>query len=1515
MAAPTGLVAGSARPLLTGAGPLIDRIIDTYDRTLEKIGVPIVKMFGHGIAEEFQEKKADVREASVAKAKEYYGKRLEEQQRYAVASGNPKLVQAVADRRKHLDEMDTDGYAPSLGMIDLLVLNDKIQAEAMKHQESTFGATLGAVSYGLGDFAVMYASGAALGRLSASAFKRGFERLTKLQANQFKFLGRDANFYAKGLDGFARHHTLPAYMGMVHLGEAMAEDPNADPGEYWKAWMQGTASGGLMAGIFTGIGWLPPMPINKGFQALLRKAPKWHDKRIVGQRLEQIMTQAPAGALVFGGPTFLSTGDPWAAIPDAVSGAMWTTMMSNPKAAKYWRGAELSAKQYEATRPRDMKVFAPKDPTQMREMSEPWAKEFVASEAGLTKAEAEVVTIPKEEAYALASAQLAKGNMDRMATLNDARKMYQAAAKEPWQFNEDFLGWMGFDHGYTRVRYPKGGPEAEQLIAKDSEGPVVMPFSEDVGSIQPLPKTDHRIGFPVKRLTIKPEMVGEEAGQPTTVTNKRIEQDAQGHIVARFERGGKEYKAILKEEEWHRKIDEGKTPRTRFRAESVEEVTEADRDAFRYHASMHNTLFQRHEMEPGVAGKRLRSFVQNENRPTRDAMPEVRDFALARAIEKVTKMKIGESEGQVPLDKALEALLPEQYERIRGHLSIFGLDPKDIINAHEFDRIIDPMTGTDLGPDPHSPKKPGTMPIPKWMREIALSVKEKHSRGMLGSARDVFENPLYTFEGLADGLKEVFFRPMAEAEYNHRLAVKRYNDQERAMWKSLVGPSRPSADSKNWGLVGRERGHQLTLKERRELRKKIGVLRSVLDPDGLATIRANLSEADFPLVTHEGRPIKDVEGPAPREAHSIKYVVKKTHRMTPAERVMFDWYGQKISEMGQHINDALEMTGKNPLKHIQGYYPMFRMLEGQQDGWKLLARESKDRGLYTTQVDEMIRLSQRSLIRRMTGSLQEPISKGSSPGAVVIHHGKHRVRSTIPIVTDVRSVYTSLMQNAMKFRYLEPTVHQLRQVLDYRDAAGVNIESIAPNSHGVINEWLKYQAGEQVMGWTQKGFGKHLDQMARRLTLNAHYSVLSGNLRTALIQFSAIRGALVVAGPRATAQALDLLMQDAMHWGIRKGMKRFGYEWKPERISEWRRTYDDSFFLITREGHRGGTDIGVDADSIGIRKLAEATTLLGKGVHYARMGKNTLGEIGFKPLEWADKMTTRWTRLAFELKLEKMGYEGKELQHLADEWTMKVAGSTHRLNRTPWQRSSFGRMITIFQNFNIADFNFMMNETLGLGRTDMTPMQKTTRTLSYIFWTTAMNILYEDLVPAVMPDKAQKYVFGRGRFHSPFPTPLRTFMGGSLLPIPSLWDDKELKKIVDNGYGSFWKDKMKESRRGRPEGWSRAYQTLKEPTEIMPAIGGGLKYGSSPFGIVPQAIEDVVKALSGKKGAYNPFAVLGYNAMLLGGVPGLFQARKSILGATPERKSASKPSKPRKPSKRQKPKTPLWLQTLKGGRP
>jgi len=1565
MAAPTGYVAGGARPLLAGAAPILDRIIDVYDRTLEKIGSPFMKLLPEEIAGDISEQRVKVRKASAEKAKEYYGKRLEEQQKYAVAAGSPELIQAVADRRKHLEEMDGEGYAPSLGMIDLLVLNDKIQAEAMKHQESTFGKTLGAVTYGLGDFTVMFAAGGGIGKITAPAFRRGFAKIAKLPATQ-------SNLWGKGLDAFARHHTLPAYMGMVHLGEAMAEDPNADPGEYFKAFSQGVASGGVMAGIFTGIGWLPPMPLNKGWQALTRKMPKWYDKRIFGPRMEQIMTQAPAGALVFGGPTFMTHGLQ-AAIPDAVSGAMWTTMMSNPKAVKYWRGAELTAKQYEATRPREMKVFAPKTAAEMQEMAAPWAKEFVASEMGLTKKEAEIVVIADTKRYGIESAQLDGGGGNRVATMNTAREMYQAAMKEPWQFNEEFLGWLGHDHGYTRVRYPEGGPAAEQIIARDGEGLVVMPLSNDVGGVGPLPKTDHRIGFPVKNLTAKKEWVGEEGGDRFKIDPTEIKQDAAGRIVAVFTRNGKTYKAYLQEVPWKKKVEGGKTTRTRFKTEGVEEVTADDRHAFMYHASKHNMLFQRHEMEPGVAGKRLRHFVQNENQPTRDALPEVRDFALARAIEKVTKMKVGDGEGEVPLKKALDMLLPEQYERIRGHLSIFGLDPKDLINADQFDTIVDPMTGIELGPDPNSPKVKGAMPITRQMWEVALSVKEKHSRGPLGHSRDIFENPVYTFEGLADGLKEVFFRPMAEAEYANRSAQKRYNDEERKTWKSLVGqhPSRKTSDPSKWGAIGRERGHQLSMKERSALRKKIGTFLAALDPDGLATLEANLTEAEFPFVRHEGQVIRDQRtqkatwegtvkgvnaihkematpewagapdkdaatpeqqigagtqkqagpikrppgGVFARRAWESEYVVKSSHRMTPAERVMFDWYQQKISEMGKHIDDALEMTGKNPLNHIQGYYPMFRMLEGQQDGWALLAREAKDKGLYTTQVDEMIRQSQKTLARRMKGSLQRHLSKGPSPGQIVLPHGKHRVRSTIPIVTDVRSVYTSLMQNVMKFRHLEPAVHQLKQVLDHRDTAGVGIETVAPNSHGVINEWLKYQAGEQVLGWTQKGFGRVLDQAARKLTLNAHYSVLSGNLRTALIQFSAIRGALVVAGPRATAQALDLLMQDAMHWGIRKGMKRFGYEWKPERISEWQRTYDDSFFMITREGHRGGTDIGVDADSIGLRKLAEASTMYGKGVHALRTGKNTLGEIGFKPLEWADKMTTRWTRLAFELKGERMGLKGEELKHWADEWTMKVAGSTHRLNRTPWQRTSFGRMLTVFQNFNIADFNFMMNETLGLGREHLTPVQRVTRTLSYIFWTTATNMLYEDLVPAVLPDKAQKYVFGGGRFHSPFPTPIRTFMGGSLLPIPSLWDDKELQKIVNNGYGSFWKSKMKENEKGRPEGWSRAYQTIKEPTEILPALGGGLKYGSSPFGIVPQAIEDMTKALSGKKGAYNPFAVLGYNAMLLGGVPGLFQARKTILGATPKRKSSTKPQKPRKPSRRKKKKTPLWMQTLKGGRP
>ena len=988
---------------------------------------------------------------------------------------------------------------------------------------------------------------------------------------------------------------------------------------------------------------------------------------------------------------------------------------------------------------------------------------------------------------------------------------------------------------------------------------------------------------------------------------------------AKRESGEADPEAVAERKRLHKKADP--VSQTTYKVIGVEEVIQGKAPEWytkngvtdhawhiEYYDGLANNYVVRWDKGKGFVGSRLKHYVENENRRTAFMDQEHRDKAMYGAMEKVLKKKLDTPEKK---KQALQDLTREDFYRIQHKLTHWGLKPKDVVNAHKFK--VNKETG-EIDPD----SSPGVRPIERWEADANTALVERHRVGVGGflqTLKDAVENPIYTMEKMGDNFKYLFWHPMVEAEglsaqrqeewtSEHRMA-RNYFDKSVVdeahrtydEWRKLP-PGEKKARRDAGTKPPRKPGIKTNWKIRRDAYERIGLHLLVGDPSGAATHREMYSPRDQIFVRERIGVDKDGKEvwSEPKENPDGSFAIKPEFLLTPQEAALTDWYKGQFSKLTTILNETRVSVGKEPLDGITGYYPLFRLLNSVRDGWHILERESQiDIQEEAKIADEVHRAFQRRLEEKqergqarkdkMMGKFQQTLGitkhPGSSPTIQVLHHQKHRTGSTIPVVVDVRKTYATLANNIVRFGETEPVLHGLRQLLDYIPQDGRSTLEVAPNSYRTLDTWLRYNSGE-ALGESNDPLMKAVNIVARRMSINMHYSQLSWNVRTALIQTSAFRGPWLFAGKKNALKAAVASR------------------------AELDRAFRESKVIRTRM--RGGLDIQESIDATGIRGLIQPTSVLGKAVRGGARAQIKMGDVGFKPLEWFDMQTTSRQWLAFEYQAKGWGWDAKKSRMYADEWTAKTAGTTTRSNRSPLQRSEVGRFLTMFQNFNIADFNMLVNEvmkTRGVrggqegrpGAKQLSKLDAYTKTLDYLFATALVNTFFEDFLPAVIPRQATLGIFGgSGRINSPFPTIVRALMGvSSLLPLPNIWDKKERDEFMA-GPVDWWGKEYKARWAAVEEAWSgdgwKAHiaDAAKEMVEILPGPGAGAKYETSPFGAGVEVTSNIF--VDTMKGEFSE-AAHGLAKGVLG-VPAFSQAAKTRRGleeAVPEAFGRSKETK------------------------
>ena len=400
--------------------------------------------------------------------------------------------------------------------------------------------------------------------------------------------------------------------------------------------------------------------------------------------------------------------------------------------------------------------------------------------------------------------------------------------------------------------------------------------------------------------------------------------------------------------------------------------------------------------------------------------------------------------------------------------------------------------------------------------------------------------------------------------------------------------------------------------------------------------------------------------------------IKEIPKLTPQEMKVYKAFRDHLEIIYDRINHMRIKNGLNKFRHVDNYFTFF------QD---MVALEKM--GISTAQM-------RASTFKRLTGAF----FKFAQP----------RGKKPRPIELDAFRVMELYERASLKHIHQTPVSVKLRRLLKEFEERGSDgkihkfgLSRKAPNTYEFVSKWLD----DVVRGRpapTEPRFDRAVSFFNRSLV----GAVLSGNLRSALIQASATRNSFIM-HPIRTLEAIPMTMRP-------KYFKRAGLK---------------SEVLTAREFDYHVAEL---ADLVYEGKISVAKE---KGI-----------QAGLFLLRALDSVTARVTwNAAYESALKDLKLAEREAIRYADDIVVNTQGSGSILDLSPLQRQTAFRLFTTFQTFAINEFNFILKDILGYQMEGMSNATKIKRALLLVAGTTAINSFYEDVLGV----------------DSPYPTPLRAF--------------------------------------------------------------------------------------------------------------------------------------------------------------
>lgn len=381
---------------------------------------------------------------------------------------------------------------------------------------------------------------------------------------------------------------------------------------------------------------------------------------------------------------------------------------------------------------------------------------------------------------------------------------------------------------------------------------------------------------------------------------------------------------------------------------------------------------------------------------------------------------------------------------------------------------------------------------------------------------------------------------------------------------------------------------------------------------------------------------------------------------------------------------------------------------------------------------------------------------------------------------------------------LSPLIAKMREyqtrIKDPVDGKEFLLANKNPVLAKAIHEWANHIAGMKK----ETIIPPAAERVLLRLNNNLVSSILSFMVRSALIQPTALKNTMSIIGFKYTAKGVASLLYDVPT--TVRNVGGIAFRGKPMGRNLAMRK---SKVLLSRAFETAQKDL---VDSV---KRGE--------------GKRWLSKQGLKPLQILDLEAARATwQGGYEYAMKELGYNSKKAATYADDLVTTTQASALPGDISPVQRTTAGKVLTLFQTFVINDWNFMLRHVIGRSNVNVDTPLALARTMRWLTAATLFNIIFEDILG----------------INSPLPTPI-----------------KATKESLEKG-DSF------------P---SLAWNVGKEFIEPIPVIGSA-RYGKGPGGAMTELASETVKFITRQPMA-KPGLELGGEWL---GIPGTAQIAKTI---------------------------------------
>ena len=423
-------------------------------------------------------------------------------------------------------------------------------------------------------------------------------------------------------------------------------------------------------------------------------------------------------------------------------------------------------------------------------------------------------------------------------------------------------------------------------------------------------------------------------------------------------------------------------------------------------------------------------------------------------------------------------------------------------------------------------------------------------------------------------------------------------------------------------------------------------------------------------------------------AEILRRMGKKVERLTPEEMRNYNAVRAELETMYIQINKARKLAGREPMPKVKNYFTFARNLE------------------------TLKQLGHDPIFERDMGVLKHHMN------APPFKYALKRKKVLAPVELDFYEIYKNYMHSALRFTHKAPIIAKGRTMIgDYAFEIGgkktnwsFKLEN--PRLHTYLTQWLDFQAGQTPPSIAPQW----LRTMSSKLNKNIGTAVLTYNVRSALIQPTALRGAYIELGSKFLSQGIID--------NFNPTMRKFAREKIP----------------------------GIRSRKMDVHVEELLVSAVRKKFGKARRG---VAQVGISGLQFLDIEAARITALAAyrrgiaPVKKGGLGLSPREARVYATDTITRTQASAQPSDMAPIQRTAIGKLGTIFQTFVINEWNYLSKDVIGWKNPKITTRQRVAGVARLVWATALINAMFEGVFklrsPYPAPEWAIKHGLERGK--------------------------------------------------------------------------------------------------------------------------------------------------------------------------